>query len=1024
MESGSRRSRLSSSGQRSVNHAEDYAEDKKLMAALDARTEIPHLLVELRSLGYIEICGKDMGGIYSRLEIWMAETWGCQYAQTELKTVADKQVFRGDDLSMGLRHEGFAKSWVVLADHDRLCDASHDWAPNTPECKCMPCCGGKVIVTAFKHRGDSGENNMGKLTMQLINFMTNTCGWGLHLCNGTNLGFFGQIREQQVKFRAPHPLNLIAPHLMVELRQAGYIEINGPNTNGIIDKLAEWLHQTWKATAVKADQTYCDAKFRCGAFKNRGSQGENNMGMRTMEIVDFMVKTCAWTMITCNGGNFGRFGDIREQQMVFRKDDHVQHGEDHIMVELRDIGYVEVNGLSSSDGIEPYIDLFLRECWHCKEYTPALWERDKFCDRKYTTPEDLFYKDGLTNNIGKLTIELAMYLSTRGWMLMLCSGGHTSSLKSRLNTSQTSPHPGQELYEVNGAIKREQQIKFTKARDGEKADESLLMIEFRAVPKDAPRLNALPKDKFRPSSETRTHNNNNSRALRDWIIRGEYEGLIEVNGLNINGVYQKLESFIKRFMKGKVVGHTPYCDCLFACDVFRQKLAPQCNEFWDGYYCGENNFGKYTMRLCDFLVDHLGEWDLIVCNGNAAERAWMFGGITSLVAREQQLVFRRRPAGRAVFMATTMRDAPLGRPPMEAPTYWKEASCNGTAPHEVVPATAEELQWMQELLDGTYINKVTRDRKGGPLADRFVVVAAVRSEHAVLWDSFALRRQVVADRITAQANAAVESTQACKFWVRGHCKYGEACKYKHAKGSALVIPKTVAACPGLAGRCVLPSGANAANEAFLMHGTNPTSAVAILRTDFKIDLAGASAGTMFGPGAYLAEASSKADEYAQDDKDGTYKGLYAIVVCRALVGLPYVVEKPGNYFKHVVSGDFDCVLGDRERAVGTFREFIFFHEESIFPEYAVFYRREYVKSPEPSAMTPQHEASFASFPPPESPVNAIQGMRPQEYQVVAPRGRIADSHLKVQIPNGNVIDVKLPHGTRLGSIITLQVAPT
>jgi len=46
---------------------QEYEADKKLMVALDARTEIPHLLIELRSLGFIEICGKDMGGIYQRL---------------------------------------------------------------------------------------------------------------------------------------------------------------------------------------------------------------------------------------------------------------------------------------------------------------------------------------------------------------------------------------------------------------------------------------------------------------------------------------------------------------------------------------------------------------------------------------------------------------------------------------------------------------------------------------------------------------------------------------------------------------------------------------------------------------------------------------------------------------------------------------------------------------------------------------------------------------------------------------------
>merc|ERR1712203_768224 len=45
-------------------------------------------------------------------------------------------------------------------------------------------------------------------------------------------------------------------------------------------------------------------------------------------------------------------------------------------------------------------------------------------------------------------------------------------------------------------------------------------------------------------------------------------------------------------------------------------------------------------------------------------------------------------------------------------------------------------------------------------------------------------------------------------------------------------------------------------EAFCFHGTNPTSTMSILRTGFKLDAAGVSAGTMFGYGIYLAECSS------------------------------------------------------------------------------------------------------------------------------------------------------------------------
>ena len=38
-------------------------------------------------------------------------------------------------------------------------------------------------------------------------------------------------------------------------------------------------------------------------------------------------------------------GDMREQQLIFRNDEFVQHGLDHIMIELRTVGYIEINGM-------------------------------------------------------------------------------------------------------------------------------------------------------------------------------------------------------------------------------------------------------------------------------------------------------------------------------------------------------------------------------------------------------------------------------------------------------------------------------------------------------------------------------------------------------------------------------------------------------------------------------------------------------------------------------------------------------
>merc|ERR1719453_808573 len=113
-------------------------------------------------------------------------------------------------------------------------------------------------------------------------------------------------------------------------------------------------------------------------------------------------------------------------------------------------------------------------------------------------------------------------------------------------------------------------------------------------------------------------------------------------------------------------------------------------------------------------------------------------------------------------------------------------------------------------------------------------------------------------------------------------------------------------------------------EALLAHGTNPSSAMGILKSGFSLQAAGKSTGTMFGYGIYLAECVSKSDEYAREDTGGTYPGLMAILMCRSLIGNPYVVQEAGDYIQEAKRQGQDCVIGDRESKVGTYREFIFF----------------------------------------------------------------------------------------------------
>lgn len=117
-----------------------------------------------------------------------------------------------------------------------------------------------------------------------------------------------------------------------------------------------------------------------------------------------------------------------------------------------------------------------------------------------------------------------------------------------------------------------------------------------------------------------------------------------------------------------------------------------------------------------------------------------------------------------------------------------------------------------------------------------------------------------------------------------------------------------------------------------------------------LDHAGKSTGTMLGYGIYLAECSSKSDEYARDDSGGTYPGLRALLLCRCLVGKPYIVHEAGDHVAIAKQMGCDCVVGDRESKVGTYREFVMFDERQVFPEYAIIYRRQYNKSKVPGPM--------------------------------------------------------------------------
>jgi len=228
----------------------------------------------------------------------------------------------------------------------------------------------------------------------------------------------------------------------------------------------------------------------------------------------------------------------------------------------------------------------------------------------------------------------------------------------------------------------------------------------------------------------------------------------------------------------------------------------------------------------------------------------------------------------------------------------------------------KEMEEFQALLDNTYLDRWTRDRKRHSPANPRVpsgyrVKRVFRNENSQDWQEYYARRTELLLKIEEGTRMDVyDSVKTNDAWR----------KISSATASRL---------------------ARECNEWYLFHGTNPEAARAICSTDFKVACAGKNTGTLYGRGLYFAESITKADEYAKPDKDGNY----AVLLCRVLGGQVLHTEvaepDPEELVFNCVEGPFDCVLGDREKCRGTFREFVLFDSEDVLPEYVIEYTRIY-----------------------------------------------------------------------------------
>ena len=217
---------------------------------------------------------------------------------------------------------------------------------------------------------------------------------------------------------------------------------------------------------------------------------------------------------------------------------------------------------------------------------------------------------------------------------------------------------------------------------------------------------------------------------------------------------------------------------------------------------------------------------------------------------------------------------------------------------------------VQQVFDASYGGTWTRDRgAGNTVPNGFQVESVTMNVNTKVWRKYWLKRGHVIDDLERDPDPS--PTFLCK--------------------TSSFLPDSLAGGP---------TGMNEAiNEWFLFHGTNEGAIDSILKGDFTIRTAGTATGTLYGRGLYLAESITKADEYTEENSDG----LRTILICRVVGGkVKYsddVDPDPEALMNEVLYGPYDSVLGDREKCRGTYKEFVIYDADQVYPAYVVKYRR-------------------------------------------------------------------------------------
>jgi len=233
-------------------------------------------------------------------------------------------------------------------------------------------------------------------------------------------------------------------------------------------------------------------------------------------------------------------------------------------------------------------------------------------------------------------------------------------------------------------------------------------------------------------------------------------------------------------------------------------------------------------------------------------------------------------------------------------------------------------QLFQKLFDDTKASIVTRDRAArgaGGMPRGYRVQKVISVMNAESWKSYMERLDNIAQACRRHAGAAPLSAEVWKEWSG----------VVHTASHGNEILK----------RSRLPELEEGANEFLMFHGTKPEAADLIAMNHF--DMAFACKTGLFGAGLYFAENSSKSDEYVKGDS----KGWYPMILCRVTLGRIYYcanqdpTKDPGRdkLESACTTGGYHCVLGDRLKARGTYREYVVYDHFQVYPQFIVWYSR-------------------------------------------------------------------------------------